>query len=721
MNKNSILSLKEALNSARPLYMLPEEPLLEEVLIPATKNSLSLDIMVGYFSSGSFSEIAPGLATFLKNSEGTMQLVICPVITEDDYNIISLNQNDLANYSKKILIDEIPDEDKIANYTLECLAWLIHQERLIIKIALMKNGGIYHPKCWLFEDKHNSAALHGSSNATLRGLTKNTEQLALSRDWMGGIDATEICKKLRRKFNDIWSLKDKNLHVFDLSEAVSKNILVKFKLEQMPNEQNLKLLQQGILSKLNSKTDLDLSRKELKIPAHLVYESGEFKHQGDAVSAWENKNRMGILAMATGSGKTITAMICATKLQNELKEGLLVVISAPYKPLIAQWCEEISDFGIQAINLTESGNSSKRSKEIMIAGRNLSMDISRTEVLVTSNDTLCTDQFIESITRVKSKKLIIADECHNLGSESFTTNPPIIFDYRLGLSATPIRQYDEKGTEELLAFFGQVCFNYDLKEAIGKCLTEYDYHVHFVELLTDEMEEWRDLTEEISANQWRRRAEKDVKYLELLVIKRRKILETASGKISLLAELLELEGNRKIEYALIYATDKDPQQLKEVNKLLKDRGISFHQLTDRETNKGRTAQEILLDFQNCHLKVLTAKRVLDEGVNIPQIKLAFLLASTTVIRQWVQRRGRLLRKCKEIGKTHAVIHDFVVLPPNVLLESSTSQDLDEDSRKLIRSEYKRVWEFAKLSRNSSNDDGPFKILDKLKKLTNQLE
>ena len=289
------------------------------------------------------------------------------------------------------------------------------------------------------------------------------------------------------------------------------------------------------------------------------------------------------------------------------------------------------------------------------------------------------------------------------------------------MSATPIRQYDQEGTEELIDFFGQVCFNFDLKEAIGKCLTEYDYHVHFVELLTDEMEEWKNLTEKILANQWRRKEEKDVKYLEKLLIQRRKILETAHGKIGLLAGLLESEGTRKVEYALIYATDKDPEQLEQVNKLLVDRGIMFHQLTDQETSKGRTSQKILLDFQNGHLKVLTAKRVLDEGVNIPQIKLAFLLASTTVLRQWVQRRGRLLRKCKEIGKTHAVIHDFVVLPPNVLLGSYTSGDLDDDTRKLIRSEYKRVWEFAKLCRNSSNDDGPYKILDKLKELTNQLE
>ncbi|SVD48497.1 uncharacterized protein METZ01_LOCUS401351, partial [marine metagenome] len=180
MTNYSELSLKEAIDQANPLYMLPKDPVLDEVLIPALKNSLSLNMMFGYFSSGSFSEIAPGLATFLKNSEGILQLVICPVLTETDYHLISLSQNDLANLSQKILIDEIPSEDQIVNHTLECLAWLIFQKRLIIKIALMKDEGTFHPKCWLFGDKNNFAALHGSSNVTTRGLTKNKEQLTLS-------------------------------------------------------------------------------------------------------------------------------------------------------------------------------------------------------------------------------------------------------------------------------------------------------------------------------------------------------------------------------------------------------------------------------------------------------------------------------------------------------------------------------------------------------------
>ena len=107
---------------------------------------------------------------------------------------------------------------------------------------------------------------------------------------------------------------------------------------------------------------------------------------------------------------------------------------------------------------------------------------------------------------------------------------------------------------------------------------------------------------------------------------------------------------------------------------------------------------------------MTAKRVLDEGVNIPQIRKAYILASTTVERQWVQRRGRLLRKCSEIGKEFSVIHDFVVLPPQ------TKEKLDDDARSLVKSELNRVQEFFDLARNAGHDDGPLDVIDKLTRL-----
>ena len=454
----------------------------------------------------------------------------------------------------------------------------------------------------------------------------------------------------------------------------------------------------------------------LKIPPHIVYETGDFAHQGQAVKVWEESGRRGILEMATGSGKTITSMICAARLQDEIG-SLLVVVSAPYRPLIEQWCDEIREFGIQPVNLTAAGGPDARNREIRRAGRRLRMGHARAEVLVVSNNTLCTERFIQSLSAVKGHKLFIADECHNLGAASFTGNPPREFDYRLGLSATPVRQYDEEGTEALIDYFGEICFSFTLEEAIGKCLTKYDYHVHFVELTPAEMQEWSDLTDQIARQAWKLESVKSDPYLDSLLRQRRLVLETANGKLNVLANLLDAEGARQLRYALIYATDKKPEQLEEVNRLLDCRGVLFHQLTQEETRSGAETKRILLVFQDGVMQVLTAKRVLDEGVNIPQIKLAYILASTTVRRQWVQRRGRLLRTCKAIGKTHAVIHDFVVLPPGT--SSSTVGVLDQDARRLVRSELERVWEFARLSRNGPLAGGPYKAVQHLQTLANE--
>ena len=576
--------------------------------------------------------------------------------------------------------------------------------------------GAFHPKVWLFEDGANRAALHGSTNLTKTGLSRNREQLTLSRDWKGEEAIFQI-ERLRQEFDDLWSGGDEDCCVLPLPDAVARKVVERHKTEVPPDENVLDSIWQNAHgAELPIPADDEPGPNALKIPSHLVYETGDFAHQGKAVTAWEESGRRGILEMATGAGKTITSMICATRLQDETGR-LLVVVAAPYRPLIEQWCDEIREFGVQPINLPAAGGPDARNREMRQAGRRLRMGHSHTEVLVVSNDTLCTAPFIQSIATVKAKKLLIADECHNLGASSFTANPPHEFDYRLGLSATPVRQYDEKGTDALIAYFGDICFSFTLEEAIGKCLTEYDYHVHFVELTLDEMQEWSDLTDQIASQAWKIEAGKNDQYLDNLLRQRRLILETASGKIDVLADLLDAEGARELRYTLVYATDKKPEQLKEVNRLLEKRGVLFHQLTHEETQSRRQTKRILEVFQDGMTRVLTAKRVLDEGVNIPQIKLAYILASTTVRRQWVQRRGRLLRTCKAIGKTHAIIHDFVVLPPGA--SSPTVEQLDQDARRLVRSELERVWEFAHLSRNGPLADGPYEAVRHLQALANE--
>ena len=452
---------------------------------------------------------------------------------------------------------------------------------------------------------------------------------------------------------------------------------------------------------------LELPRASFVIPSELRFEDGPFEHQGKAVSAWCEAGYRGVLEMATGSGKTITAMICAHRLY-EVHKPLLIVVAAPYIPLIQQWCDEILPFGLRAVNLTASTGPSGRARELNRIKRRFRTGMSDVETVVVSHRTLCDSGFKTEIEKFDCTTLLIADEVHNLGSEGFITDLPSFFDYRLGLSATPIRQYDEQGTEIIFSFFGPVVFQFTLQEAIGRCLVEYDYYVHPVELTQDEMDKWYELTEKIRANAWRSEHEEQDEYLTKLLRDRRAILETAENKIAVLETVLMHEGFRTLRHTLIYASDKAPQQLDAVNALLKAHGVLFHQLTYKETANRDKTMDIIQDFQEGTLHVLTAKRVLDEGVNIPQIAKAFILASTTVERQWIQRRGRLLRTCREIGKTYSEIHDFIALPPN-------PDNIDGEARALIRSELLRVQEFASLARNAGRDDGPLNIIDNLVK------
>ncbi|WP_133512917.1 DEAD/DEAH box helicase [Candidatus Thiosymbion oneisti] len=448
-----------------------------------------------------------------------------------------------------------------------------------------------------------------------------------------------------------------------------------------------------------------MSRAAFAIPGYLKYEDGPFEHQGKAVSAWCQAGYRGILEMATGSGKTITSMIGAHRLY-EGQKPLLIIVAAPYVPLIEQWCEEIVPFGLKPFNLTTVGNVAKRASELQKLRRRFRMGLSDVEVVVVSHDTLCTPEFLEAAQSFDCTRLLIADEVHNLGRTSFISNPPELFEHRLGLSATPIRQYDEEGTKALFGFFGPVVFRFTLNEAIGCCLVEYDYYVHPVYLSESEMDEWFDLTGKIKRNAWRGKEGKPDDYLTRLLRDRRGLLEMASGKISTLRKLLE-EDVGDLHHTLIYTSDKGPGQLETVNKLLRDRNILFHQLTADETASRGQTRRIIRSFQDGEIQILTAKRVLDEGVNIPQIRKAFILASTTVERQWVQRRGRLLRTCSAIGKTHSIIHDLLALPPGM------DEGLDPDARALVRSELRRAQEFARLARNAGRSDGPLTMIDRM--------
>ena len=663
--------------------------------------------MMGFFSSGVLVPLAPGLATFINSSQESFRLIVSPLLRTEDRTAIENGMTPPEDIAKSLLDAMVVTEDLIEKHTLKCLTWLLRHGRIEIKVALMKKA-LFHPKVWLFRASGDLIAVHGSSNMTYAGIQTNIEQISIAKSWM---DSSQqyTTETFSQQFGRLWNNQDDNCIVIPIPQAIRNRLLQTYRSDTLPTEDDLQILYNRavgtVAESLGTYETLELNQQCFAIPHTLQYEEGPFEHQGKAVNAWCEAGYQGVLEMATGSGKTITAMICAHRLYDAHKP-LLMVVAAPYIPLIQQWCDEILPFGIKAANLTLTDGARGRATQLARIKRRFRTGRSTVEAVLVSHRTLCNSEFKAEIEKFDCTTLLIADEVHNLGSEGFITDLPFFFDYRLGLSATPIRQYDEEGTRILFSFFGDVVFQFTLKEAIGKCLVEYDYYVHQVELTEDEMDAWYDLTAKIKANLWRRENGESNDYLTKLLRDRRAILENAEKKPAALESVLMREDLRALQHTLIYASDKAPQQLEAVNSLLRAHGILFHQITHEETaNRDITAQ-IIRSFQEGTLRVLTAKRVLDEGVNIPQISKAFILASTTVERQWIQRRGRLLRKCRETSKTHSEIHDFIALP-------SDMDNLDDDAQALIRAELLRVRVFASLARNAGRVDGPLSVIDRL--------
>ncbi|MEZ4448300.1 MAG: DEAD/DEAH box helicase family protein [Nannocystaceae bacterium] len=655
--------------------------------------------MTGFFSSSALANLAPGLATYIASTDEPFRLIVSPFLRAEDIVAIEDGVAHASDFAAERLVPELVlTENVIANHAVKCLSYLLRVGRLDLRIALLKRG-LFHPKVWIFERGGRTLGIHGSSNVTHAGLHLNYEQVSVAQSWKDPVQGY-IVDKLSLTFRRLWDNDEDDCEVIPAPEALRRSLLKVFD-GPAPTEQQLVELYGRASERSDSRKDADTSlpdASQFKIPPGLRYNDGPFAHQGEAVRAWCSGGFRGILEMATGSGKTVTSMIAAHALHEQVG-SLLIVIAAPYVPLLAQWCDEVTQFGLRPVNLSDAGGSEARSRALLQVSRRLRLGVSTAEAVVVSHDALCTPEFIEAVTRVQCPRLLIADEAHNLGRATFVGLSPQCFDHRLALSATPDRQYDPDGTQALYSYFGPVAFSYTLEQAIGKCLVEYDYHIYPVQLSNEEMDRWRRLSSRIRQNAWRADDGTPDSYLTKLYNERRLLLETASEKLGTLEGLLDKHGIRGLRHALIYASDKGPAQLERVNSALNDRGILFHQLTATETADRAQTRRILEAFAKGDLQVLTAKRVLDEGVNIPQVCEAYILASTTVGRQWIQRRGRLLRTCREIGKTHGVIHDFIALPP---VEDAT----DKDAQALVRSELKRVNEFARLARNAGRTDGP---------------
>ncbi len=707
------MAFQDSLATARSVYELPQDDLIGEVLVPALGLADEVRISAGFFTSSSFGQIAPGLVQLLTQSDRPLQLLISPAINAEDQDAmrraIKTPEAVLAATTEELFEEAHLSQSKIVQHTASCLAYLLAAGRLQIRFVLMPEGQ-YHKKIWLIHSDSDWLAVHGSGNATFRGLFVNGEQMTIDRSWCDGDRAADRVDLLLQQWDRSWNNQNPGLLTVGADGAlrVLESIAASAS-SQIPTVQDFLDAWQ-----IDYATGLEpieppsharaVSPKALCIPGGLDWNHGNYAHQGGAVASFLSHNQRGIITVATGGGKTKIALICATKVQDSHAGSLLVVILVPTRPLIVQWATEVRAFGVEPHVLSDEAPAKRNSTLTRVAAA-LMGDAKRTEVLVVSNKLFSDDPGVRELVAgcgPDVKAMLIGDEVHNLGVPSFLNALPEGFDARLGLSATPTRQYDEAGSAQLTEYFAGDIFEFSLQQAIDSgCLVPYAYHLHEVHLTDSEMDLYQDLTTKLIQAGFggEDRGQSNLsERIKLILFARRSILENAEEKLVVLRRLLSTSP-RDVTKTLIYASaKKEPEghekQIVVVNRMLQDLGIVYHQYTSRETG-GKNAQTILERFGDGHLQVLTAMKVLDEGVDIPQTDTAYILASSTVKREWVQRRGRILRSAP--GKHSADIHDFFVIPPN---------PDDSIGRGIIKSELARAEEFARASSNEWALDGP---------------
>ena len=722
MNHVGDEALRTVVATVRPAYEIPHDDLVGEVLIPAMRCAQTILIGAGFFSSRCLAQIAPGLAALLQKPSGKMRLLASPAISSEDRAAIETGVTNAESVLNAAVIELLLEAARSGNATdahcLNCLAYLVASRRLEIRFVLM-SAGMYHKKKWLLRQGDDWLAVHGSGNATHRGLLVNGEQMTIDRAWTDGDAARQRVDMFVNQFVRQWKNRSEGSLTVPAHQALGFLRRHARARDAVPTVQDFWAaweadFQAGIEVPLPPNAGRPHKVRRLRIPADLQWRAGRFAHQGVAVDSFLQTGR-GIFSIATGGGKTKASLISAALLQDRSDDAFLLLVLAPSRPLVNQWAAEVRSFGIFPSVL--SGATAKaRRRELEVIEAAFRSGKAHTEVVIGTNQMYGGDQPLRAwLGRVAERvnTMLIADEVHNFGTPSFLKHRPETIKYRLGLSATPIRQYDPVGTGGLADYFGDVLIDFTIGDAIkAGCLVPYDYYVHEVDLTGEEADRYSDLTTQLRRLGFRGHDEAQVTNLtprmERVLRERRAIVEQADNKLGHLRDILKTVDVRAHRRSLVYVSAKPTvlgraRQIDLVNGLLAELGIVSHQFTNVETSSS-DGERILAAFGRGDYQMLTAMRVLDEGVDIPQTETAYLLASSAVEREWVQRRGRVLRSSSE--KEHATLHDFVAIPPD---------PPDDTGRSLLRAEIRRVTEFVIYSRNEFARGGGDEAIRRLEK------
>lgn len=432
------------------------------------------------------------------------------------------------------------------------------------------------------------------------------------------------------------------------------------------------------------------------------------EYQKEAINKWFKNKFNGILEMATGTGKTITAISAMVKVIEtcNLKNfpcGMVIVV--PYKSLLEQWTEDLSRFNIYPIMCYDNKNLWGDSLKVKIDAFN--NNIIKNLFIITTNSTFNGKEFQNLLSNINNDYILCIDEMHHAATENYLSNLPRKCKLRLGLSATLQSNHNSKNINKLIHYFDKIVYTFDMKRAIDEgFLTPYYYYPIFVELTEEEKYEYLKLSKKIG--KLMSVCDEDDECLTSLLMKRARIIGSAQNKLKVLKSMKTYVKNT--HFNIFYCGDKiegDDKFIYKVNRIVaNDFGLKTHTFTSEENKYER--QKILQDFKDKKLDAISAIRCLDEGIDIPELRRAFILSSSTNPKEFIQRRGRILRKAK--NKDFAQIYDFVVVSSldKEYIRGLSDEELEVEKRILSR-ELERFNEFCNLAINSI--DAHRKLMD----------
>lgn len=624
-------------------------------LVPALRHTRIYKRSVGFFSSGVFSPIIDGIVALSRNN-GYIQLIASPNLNEEDIRAI-----DLGYQKREDIISGAVERDfenaleELDDARLQLLASLIANGTMDIKIAVTNGTGIYHDKLGIIEDfDGNVLVFYGSPNASLSGYQNNYEKIRVVKSWV--ISDKESIEDEENEFDALWNDTNPHVKVYDYSISAKLKIL-------------------SVLENRKSAADRD----EKKAPIVLR------DYQKAAINAWVKNDFHGFYVMATGTGKTWTAIFSAIKLMDTIP--VMTVICAPYKHLVRQWAEDVEKAVPGAILILVSSENQGWEQQLSQAIVRQRLHKETKIIVISTIKSFYLERFQNTIKKSKQEKLLIVDEAHR-----FTKRPEALsqqFQYMLGLSATPFSGKDTAKGNELMAFFGGQVFSLPIEEALKRgFLVKYNYYPIFVNATVDEEERFRKKSAQI-AGCFRNNVCIDPENLALYLRARLRIISMAQEKLDRIEEIFAYIKEK--DHFIVYCGDgrlyddnnEEIRHIQFVKRKLSGLGFKTSQFTASEDMAER--MELVDAFNEGAIDALAAIRCLDEGINIPSINGALILSSNDDYREFVQRRGRILRTYK--NKEYANIYDVIVLP-------------SYDTTKMAEIELRRYYEYARLAYNS---------------------